>query len=191
MSRMAHVSNRGESLARLCKELVATASPEMTRLPSHSTIPPSNKVVNDPFGFAQTARECAQFETQPDHCGALSSHLAGYPRHSLVGALMTPSVLLCVRPRRWRSTTTARLRASAAPRPSLHPRPEDGGAFALFADGDLTPEVQQMFASGNLNINYRAPDPSASSWCCSSTPTSPRAFTRVEESPAGGQPKTT
>jgi hypothetical protein len=36
---------------------------------------------------------------------------------------------------------------------------KDGDAFALFVDGDLTPEVQQMFASGNLNINYRVPDP--------------------------------
>lgn len=38
-------------------------------------------------------------------------------------------------------------------------RDEDSDAFALFVDGELTPEVRHMFASGHLNINYREPDP--------------------------------
>jgi hypothetical protein len=34
----------------------------------------------------------------------------------------------------------------------------DGDEFAIFVDGPLTPEVQQMFASGTFNMNYRLPD---------------------------------
>ena len=61
--------------------------------------------------------------------------------------------------------------------PPYYPETADVSSFALVVHQKLRPEIMEMLASGEWRMHYRQPDPGATGWLCSSTPTSPHAST--------------